>query len=198
MDDVARWPNRDRTDLLSASAARRGVSAAIIEKDFWVCWTLPAEDREILPYAAEVHPEYFRAPSCRVHVLAASRTFCEKLTVLHACHHAPVSRPLRARQSRHYYGVARLYEAGIGKAALQEPDLLRVVAAHQAAFFRTGWAKYEEAVPGTLRLLPPDSRLAELEQDYEMMKEMIFGDPSSFARILEIVTEIERVANSAS
>ena len=35
MDDVARWPPRDRTDLFSASAARRGVSAAIIEKDFW-------------------------------------------------------------------------------------------------------------------------------------------------------------------
>jgi hypothetical protein len=347
MDDVARWPNRDRSDLFSASAARRGVSAAIIEKDFWVCWTLkrlftlpnppaglifkggtslskaygaierfsedvdlsfqradlgfggandpaaarsgkqraqrledlaaacktmvreqlksrleasfisalqtapspdtwqlalaaddtdgqtlvfhypqgiaqaaqaipaylrpqvrletgargdhwPAEDREIVPYAAEVHPDYFRAPSCRVQVLAASRTFCEKLTVLHACHHAPVSRPLRVRQSRHYYDVARLYEAGIGKAVLQEPDLLRVVAAHQAAFFRTGWAKYEEAVPGTLRLVPPESRRAELEQDYEMMKEMIFGDPPSFARILEIVAEIERVANSAS
>jgi hypothetical protein len=40
MDDVARWPHRDRTDLFSASAARRRVNAAIVEKDFWVCWTL--------------------------------------------------------------------------------------------------------------------------------------------------------------
>jgi hypothetical protein len=347
MDDVARWPHRDRTDLFSAAAARRGVSAAIVEKDFWVCWTLkrlftlpdppaglifkggtslskaygaierfsedvdlsfqradlgfggendpaaarsgkqrsqrlddlaaackamvrdqlrprleesfaaalqtapspdtwqlaldmddpdgqtlvfhypgansqttqaipaylrpqvrletgargdhwPAEDREIASYAAETHREYFRVPSCRVHVLAASRTFCEKLTVLHAWHHASVARPLRARLSRHYYDVARLYETGIGTAALQEPDLLCLVAAHQAAFFRAGWAKYEEAVPGTLRLVPPEGRREELEQDYEMMKEMIFGDPPSFAHILEVVAEIERVANLPS
>ena len=347
MDDVARWPHRDRTDLFSAAAARRGVSAAIIEKDFWVCWTLkrlftlpdppaglifkggtslskaygaierfsedvdlsfqradlgfggdkdpaaarsgkqrtqrlddlaaacqamvrdqlrprlersvaaalqtapspdtwqlaldtddpdgqtlvfhypratrpttqaipaylrpqvrletgargdhwPAEDREIVAYAAETHAEYFRAPSCRVHVLAASRTFCEKLTVLHACHHAPAGRPLRTRQSRHYYDVARLYQAGIGQAALQEPDLLRLVAAHQAAFFRTAWARYEEAVPGTLRLVPPERRRNELEHDYGMMKEMIFGDPPSFAHILEVMAEIERVANAVT
>ena len=112
----------------------------------------------------ETHPQFFREPSCRVHVLAAPRTFCEKLTVLHACHYAPATRPLRVRQSRHYYDVARLYEAGIGKAALREPELLRLVAAHQTAFFRTGWAKYEEAVPGTLRLVPSEGRREELER----------------------------------
>ncbi len=40
MDDVARLSVIDRTDLFSASARRRGLTAAIIEKDFWVCWTL--------------------------------------------------------------------------------------------------------------------------------------------------------------
>jgi hypothetical protein len=72
------------------------------------------------------------------------------------------------------------------------------VAAHQTTFFRAAWAKYEQAVPGTLRLVPPEGRRAELEQDYEMMKEMIFGDPPSFTHILEVVAEVEREANSAS
>jgi hypothetical protein len=129
-------------------------------------------------------------------VLAATRTFCEKLTVLHACHHAPADKPLRPRQSRHYYDVAKLFEAGIGKASLQEPELLRAVAKHQTAFFRSGWAKYEEAVPGTLRLIPPDFRRAELERDYDMMKEMIFGEPPPFAHILDVLAEVERLANS--
>ncbi len=40
MDDVARLSVIDRTDLFSASARRRGLTAAIIEKDFWICWTL--------------------------------------------------------------------------------------------------------------------------------------------------------------
>src|SRR5438552_11637847 len=40
MDDVARLPFTDRMDLFSATARRRGLTAEIIEKDFWVCWTL--------------------------------------------------------------------------------------------------------------------------------------------------------------
>src|SRR5438105_5854656 len=40
MDDVAQLPVTDRTDLFAATALRRGMTAEIIEKDFWVCWTL--------------------------------------------------------------------------------------------------------------------------------------------------------------
>src|SRR5665213_3393694 len=40
MDDIARLPATDRLDLFSASARRRGLTPEIIEKDFWVCWTL--------------------------------------------------------------------------------------------------------------------------------------------------------------
>ena len=40
MDDIARLPATDRLDLFSASARKRGLTAEIIEKDFWVCWTL--------------------------------------------------------------------------------------------------------------------------------------------------------------
>src|SRR4051794_10678327 len=40
MDDVARLPAGDRADLFAAAAGRRGLSAAIMEKDFWVCWAL--------------------------------------------------------------------------------------------------------------------------------------------------------------
>ena len=41
MDDVARLSATDRRDLFTTVAARRGnLSPAIVEKDFWVCWTL--------------------------------------------------------------------------------------------------------------------------------------------------------------
>ena len=40
MDDVARLPMADRADLFTSAARRRGLTAEIIEKDFWVCWTL--------------------------------------------------------------------------------------------------------------------------------------------------------------
>ncbi|HEY7427107.1 MAG TPA: nucleotidyl transferase AbiEii/AbiGii toxin family protein [Gemmataceae bacterium] len=40
MDDVARLPPADRADLFSATAGRRRLRPEIVEKDFWVCWSL--------------------------------------------------------------------------------------------------------------------------------------------------------------
>ena len=40
MDKVALLPVDDRAALFGETAAARGVADTIIEKDFWVCWTL--------------------------------------------------------------------------------------------------------------------------------------------------------------
>lgn len=40
MDSVARLPSADRNDLFGASARKRKLSPLVVEKDFWVCWTL--------------------------------------------------------------------------------------------------------------------------------------------------------------
>lgn len=40
MDDVARLPVADRTDLFVVTGTGRGLTTEMIEKDFWVCWTL--------------------------------------------------------------------------------------------------------------------------------------------------------------
>lgn len=40
MDEFVRRPPEDRLIVISTTATRRGIIPAIIEKDFWVCWTL--------------------------------------------------------------------------------------------------------------------------------------------------------------
>lgn len=40
MDDFARRPVADRRAFIEEAAARRDLRAIVIEKDFWVCWTL--------------------------------------------------------------------------------------------------------------------------------------------------------------
>ena len=40
MNKVARMTKRVRADLFAETAERRGLSDAVVEKDFWVCWTL--------------------------------------------------------------------------------------------------------------------------------------------------------------
>ena len=40
MDKIARFPAAERAALFGETGAGRGVANTIIEKDFWVCWTL--------------------------------------------------------------------------------------------------------------------------------------------------------------
>jgi hypothetical protein len=40
MDKIATGSASDRRDLFSESATQLGMSAAVVEKDFWVCWIL--------------------------------------------------------------------------------------------------------------------------------------------------------------
>jgi hypothetical protein len=155
----------------------------------------PAVEATVSSYAAADFPNAFKEPACKVHVLAAERTFWEKATVLHTWFHAPADKKFRDRQSRHYYDVVRLYEHELGKAAIKNTDLLLKVARHKEVFFPAAWARYADAKPGTLRIVPPDARLPELEQDYRKMQEMIFGEAPAFERLLEVLREIENAVN---
>lgn len=40
MDKVAASPRATRADLFRETAARRGLPPTVVEKDFWICWTL--------------------------------------------------------------------------------------------------------------------------------------------------------------
>lgn len=40
MYEIAKLPSEEREILFQNAAARKGMNAAIIEKDFWVCLTL--------------------------------------------------------------------------------------------------------------------------------------------------------------
>jgi len=156
----------------------------------------PSNDALISSYAAQEFPNLFKDPACMVKVVAAERTFWEKATILHMWFHANADKKLSDRQSRHYYDVVRLYQSGIGQRALQDLELLKAVSRHKMVFFARAWARFDEAIPGTLRLVPPVFRIPELERDYQSMcEEMIFGDAPRLGDILDILREIERQVN---
>lgn len=156
----------------------------------------PSVDAAVQAYAAEDFPAAFKVPSCQVTVAAAERTFWEKTTILHMWFHADAKKKLGDRQSRHYYDVARLYQGDIGKAAIRDTELLKAVSRHNGVYFARAWAKFDEAVPGSLRLVPPSSRIAELARDYQSMREeMIFGGAPTWDEIVDVLREVERQVN---
>ena len=63
--------------------------------------------------------------------------------------------------------------------------------AHKQVFFASTWASYETAVPGSFRLVPSEARLQSLALDYRDMREMFFGDPTPWEKIVARLRELE-------
>ena len=80
--------------------------------------------------------------------------------------------------------------------ALSDPDLLTEVVTFKQRFYPNNWAQYELAKPGSLKLLPPESRFAELINDYENMQNMIFDKQASFDEIIARLNQLEKEINA--
>ncbi|MBN2434900.1 MAG: nucleotidyl transferase AbiEii/AbiGii toxin family protein [Spirochaetes bacterium] len=156
----------------------------------------PTNKVKISPYAAEYFPNVFKKnKGCKVIALSAERIFWEKATILHQEANRPKNKPLGPRYFRHYYDLAMMAQSSFGQKAATDFDLLNDVTKHKKYFFRCGWAKYDEAKPGTLKLCPPEFRLKELEEDYEKMKIMFFGEAPLFNDIMDILKHLESTIN---
>jgi len=156
----------------------------------------PAEDRLIKPYLDDALPGQISDPATCVRVLHINRTFWEKATILHMLAHKPVGTPLASGMSRHYYDLHRLALHAAGENAVRDVDLLLTVAAHKAAYFSSAQARYEDARPGSLRLVPDKQRIAELAIDYAAMKPMFFGACPALKEVIVGLRELETVINA--
>ena len=159
-------------------------------------WT-PASPANVSPFAAEHYPRLFDTVETSIRTVAPERTFWEKATILHHEANRPESSPMPTRYARHYYDLFRMIESPVKATAMKSIDLLAQVVAFKMKFYPRGWARYEDAKPGTMRLVPPDSRITALKADYSSMKEMIFGDIPPFSQILSAVRTLEDEINSA-
>ncbi len=157
---------------------------------------VPHEDRMIDCYAAEAFPQVFERRECRVRVIRAERTFWEKATILHHEAHRPEGNPQPPRYSRHYYDLARMADAPVKDAALADMSLLADVVAFKQRFYPRGWARYDLAVPGSLRLMPQGQVLAGVEADYRAMTNMIFGAVPAFNDIFARLRALEQEINA--
>ena len=156
---------------------------------------LPVGRHPIQAFVADLAPTAFTDFKTDVVALELERTFWEKATILHAEYHRPKARPMRDRQARHYADFAELWKHDTARVARNRLDLLKRVREHKARFFSTSWASYATAVPGSLRLVPPDYRMAALQTDYEAMQQMFLDEPRSFSEVMAILSDAEKSLN---
>ena len=153
-------------------------------------WT-PTQVAKITPYVAEEYPDLFEKKSTNVLTTTAERSFWEKATILHQEALRPENSIIPARYSRHYYDLYCMSKTSIKDNAIAQPELLEEVARFKNKFYPRGWARYDLAKIGTLRLAPAKHSEQRLRQDYADMKAMIFGEYPSYEKIIASLLKLE-------
>lgn len=157
----------------------------------------PTTTAAISPYVAEAFPK-IGDMSTIVRTVMPARTFWEKAIILHKIANKPLTKSLPPRYARHYYDLYELAHTTIKEQAIADIPLLLDSVDFNTRFYRTAWSHVEEAVPGTMRLVPPSGRIPEIEDDYKRMldRKMIYGDAPSMEEIVECLRELEGEINA--
>ncbi|MBK1791346.1 nucleotidyl transferase AbiEii/AbiGii toxin family protein [Persicirhabdus sediminis] len=158
---------------------------------------LPHSKHKVTPYAAEHFPQLFNEPHSMVQAIDAERTFWEKATILHQEANRPEDSPTPTRYSRHYYDLFMMAaDASLKASALRKLELLNDVVLFKKKFYPRNWANYDDAVTGSLKLVPPVHVLTAMQKDYDAMQEMIFGDyRPTFDEIITSLGKLETEIN---
>lgn len=154
-------------------------------------WT-PYETKTIKSYVSIYYPNLFNDVSFDVRVTIPVRTFWEKAVILHQKANRENGK-IPQRYSRHYYDLYKMYYSNVKNAALNNFGLLEDVRLFTMTFYNRPWAKFEEAKPGTFKLIPKN--LDDLKNDYKMMEPMFFKEFPSFDEIIKVLKELENEIN---
>ena len=159
----------------------------------------PHQNHTLQPYIIDVL-ETWNFSVNNVTTIDPQRTFWDKIMILHGWHcgyrdeqRLPSD---RQRLSRHYYDVAMIYQDTRGKAAVGNIELAEDVRRYTKQLFNRGWMKLDEAVPGTLRLVPEGDFKQALMRDYQAMQGMMLGDIPTFGEIVDSISALEADVNS--
>jgi len=125
-----------------------------LESGALAAWT-PTTTANIQSYVSEVYPDLMSAPFVKVRTVKPTRTFWEKITILHKEAHRATGR-FPNRYSRHYYDIFQLCNSEVKGEALDDLALLEKVVDFTSRFYRANFARYDLLKPGTAKLMPPD------------------------------------------
>ena len=150
------------------------------------------------PYLANELPGWsFDVGGMRL--IAPERTHWEKLLILHRVHCGyRDSKRLPAdkdRISRQYYDVALITATELGKSALSNIELLDAAQNHNLIAFRQAWKRFEEAIPGSVKLVPQAELLTAIARNYGAMQGMILGDVPQFGWVIDQIQHAEDLIN---
>lgn len=160
--------------------------------------TEPAEQRPVISFLDEQFNGLpFAMPSFNVQVVVPTRTFIEKVLLLHEEFSKPADKIRAERLTRHLYDLEKLMDTDHGKSAITDDTLFETIVAHRKAMNQIRGMRYDNHTKGRLKILPPTEVVKNWQDDYATMREnMIVGDSLPWEKLLERIAEIEKRFNS--
>ncbi len=148
----------------------------------------PFENRDIVSFIGEKYQgQSFADKPIEVPTVLPTRTFLEKLFLLHEEFQKPKTRPIFSkRMTRHLYDISKLMDTEFGEAALKDKKLYSEIVEHRSILTRISWMDYSAHAKKTLDFIPPDRVMKEWKKDYEDMDEsMFYGKTEPFEELID-------------
>lgn len=138
----------------------------------------------------------FSQPSFDVQVVVPTRTFIEKVLLLHEEFSKPIDKIRTDRLTRHLYDLDKIMGAEYGEMAVVDDELFNTIVYHRKTLTPLRGMDYSNHVKGKLRIIPPTSIIEKWEVDYKTMQEnMIIGESMKWDELLDRIKRIEERFN---
>lgn len=155
--------------------------------------TEPFETKSVISFLDYHYKDLdFTKPSFDVQMVTPTRTFIEKVLLLHEEFSKPVEKIRTGLLTRHLYDLDRIMKAEYGEIAIGDDELFNTIVEHRKTVTPLRGMDYSNHVKGKLTIIPPDAIIEKWEADYKTMQEyMIIGESLKWEELLDRIREIE-------
>lgn len=159
--------------------------------------TEPSESKHIVSFVDQQYAALpFAKPGFDVQVVLPTRTFIEKILLLHEEFSKPLDKIRTDRLTRHFYDLDKMMIAGYGEQAITNDELFSTIVTHRKSVNPIRGMDYSNHEKGKLKILPPEEIRLKWQSDYKTMREnMISGESLKWEELLEQIRVIENKLN---
>src|SRR5690606_31524806 len=161
--------------------------------------TEPFETKAVISFLDHHYKDLdFTQPSFNVQVVIPTRTFIEKVLLLHEEFSKPTDKIRTDRLTRHLYDLDRIMRAEYGEMAIADDELFETIVQHRKTVTPLRGMDYSNHVKGKLDIILPESIMDKWEADYKTMQEnMIIGESPSWDELLYRIKEVQSKFNNS-
>jgi hypothetical protein len=131
-----------------------------------------------------------------LNAVVPERTFWEKVCLLHEEFSKKQDLIRIERMSRHLYDLEKMASTEVAEKALADKALYESIVEHRRVFVGLKGFDYSTLATKTIQIVPPESVIAQWQQDYEIMQgTMIYGNSLSFNKLIDKIKQLNERIN---